>query len=174
MKMPSMLRTHPLVLVPGLGTLLVVAVLMQGQPAQGQPARARVELRCEARGLGPRIDCLVRLQRPDGTPMEGAALTLGASMPSMPLAHSVPRVAARPSGKTGEYAVSLELEMSGVWALEIDLSAPVRERIVRVVRAQECEKTDPCPVPDVRRGGSSSSLNPDARSGTKAGGSHKD
>ena len=166
MKMPSMLRTHPLVFV-------VVAVLMQGQPAQGQPARARVDVRCEARGLGPRIDGLVRLQRPDGTPMEGAALTLGASMPSMPLAHSVPRVAARPSGKTGEYAVSLELEMSGVWALEIDLSAPVRERIVRVVRAQECEKADPCPVPDVRRGGSSN-LNPDARSGTKASGLHKD
>ena len=100
--MPSMLRTHPLVLVPGLGNLLVVAVLMQGQPVQGQPARARVDLRCEANGLGPRIDCLVRLQRLDGTPMEGAALTLGASMPSMPLAHSVPRVAARPSGKTGE------------------------------------------------------------------------
>ena len=173
MKMPSMLRTHLLALVPGLGTLLVVAVLMQGQPAQAQPARARVDLRCEARGLGPQIDCLVRLQRTDGTPMEGAALTLGASMPSMPLAHSVPRVVARPSGKIGEYAVSLELEMSGVWALEIDLSAPVRERIVRVVRAQECEKTDPCPVPDVRRGGSSS-LNPDARSGPKAGGSHKD
>ena len=172
--MPSMLCTHPLALVPGLSTLMVVAVLMQGQPAQGQPARARVDLRCEARGLGPRIDCLVRLQRPDGTPMEGAALTLGASMPSMPLAHSVPRVAARPSGKTGEYAVSLELEMSGVWALEIDLSAPVRERIVRVVRAQECEKTDPCPVPEVRRGGSSGSFNPDARSGAKAGGSHKD
>ena len=171
MKMLSMLRAHSLVHV--LGTLLVVAMLMQGQPAQGQAARARVDLRCEARGPGPRINCLVRLQRPDGTPMEGAALTLGASMPSMPLAHSVPRVAARPSGKTGEYAVSLELEMSGVWALEIDLSAPVRERIVRVVRAQECEKTDPCPVPDVRRGGGSS-LNPDARSGAKAGGSQKD
>ena len=170
--MPSMLRTHPQVLVPGLGTLLVLAVLMQGQPAHGQPARARVDLHCEARGLGPRIDCLVRLQRPDGTPMQGATLTLGASMPSMPLAHSVPRVAARPSGKVGEYTASLELEMSGVWALEIDLSAPVRERIVRVVRAQECEKTDPCPVPDVRRGGSSS-LNPDARSGAKASGSHK-
>ena len=171
MKVPSMLRTHPLVAVPG--ALLMVAVLVQGQPAHGLPARARVELRCEARGLGPRIDCLVRLQRPDGTPMEGAALTLGASMPSMPLAHSVRRVAARPSGKTGEYAVSLELEMSGVWALEIDLSAPVRERIVRVVRAQECEKTDPCPVPDVRRGGSSR-LNPDARIGAKAGGLNKD
>ena len=170
MKMPVMLRTH--LLVPVLSTLLVLAVLMQGQSAQGQPARARVDLRCEARGLGPRIDCLVRLQRPDGSPMEGAALTLGASMPSMPLAHSVPRVAARPSSKAGEYAVSLELEMSGVWALEIDLSAPVRERIVRVVRAQECEKTDPCPVPDARRGGSSN-LNPDARTGTKASGLHK-
>ena len=143
---------------------------MQTQPAQGQPARARAELRCEAHGMGPRIDCLVRLQRPDGSPMEGAALTLGASMPSMPLAHSVPRVAARPSGKTGEYAVSLELEMSGVWALEIDLSAPVRERIVRVVRVQECEKTDPCPVPDVRRG-----VGPAGSSGgTNAGGAHKD
>lgn len=171
--MPSMLLTHSLTLVPGLGTLLVLAVLMQGLPGQAQPARARVDLRCEARGLGPRIDCLVRLQRPDGTPMEGAVLTLGASMPSMPLAHSVPRVAARPSGKPGEYAVSLELEMSGIWALEIDLSAPVRERVVRVVRAQECEKTDPCPVPEVRRGASSSNLNPDARTGSKASGLHK-
>ena len=160
MKMPSMLRTHRLILV-------VVAVLMQGQAVQSQPARARVDLRCEARGLGPRIDCLVRLQQPDGTPMQGATLTLGASMPSMPLAHSVPRVVARPSGKIGEYTASLELEMSGVWALEIDVSAPVRERIVRVVRAQECEKTDPCPVPDVRRG-SSNNPSPDARIAPKA------
>ena len=153
--------------ISGLATLMMVAVFMQGQPVQAQPARVRADLRCEARGLGPRIDCLVRLQRPDGTPMEGAALTMGATMPSMPLAHSVPRVAARPTGKTGEYAASLELEMSGVWALEIDVSAPVRERIVRVVRAQECEKTDPCPVPDVRRG-SSNNPSPDARIAPKA------
>ena len=168
MKMPSMSRKPLLVPSLGLGTLLVVALLMQGQPGQAQAARGRVDLRCEARGLGPRIDCLLRLQRPDSTPMEGAALTMGASMPSMPLAHSVPRVVARPSGKAGEYAVSLELQMSGVWALEIDLSAPVRDRIVRVVLAQECEKTDPCAVPEVRRGGSSSP-NPGARIGTKAG-----
>ena len=174
MKMPSMWRKPLHVPSMGLGTLLLVAALMQGQPGQAQAARVRVEVRCEARGLGPRIDCLVRLQRPDGTAMDGAALTMGAGMPSMPLAHSVPRVAARPSGKAGEYAVSLELQMSGVWALEIDLSAPVRDRIVRVVLAQECEKTDPCPVPEVRRGSSSGGLNRDAGIGTKARGSHKD
>ena len=148
----TILLTSSPAVVRGLGTLLALAVLMSTQPVQAQAARARAELRCEARGAGPRIDCLVRLQHPDGTPMEGAAITVGASMPSMPLAHSVPRVAARPSGKSGEYAVSLELEMSGVWALEIDLNAPVRERIVRVVRAQECAKADPCPVPDAQRG----------------------
>ena len=139
------------VTVPGLGIVLLAALLAQAQPAYAQPARARVDLQCEARGLGPRIDCVLNVQRPDGTPIEGAALTLGASMPSMPMAHSVPRVAARPGGKAGDYVVSLELEMSGIWALEIDLGMPVRERIVRVVRAQECEKTDPCPVPEVRR-----------------------
>ena len=80
--------------------------------------------------------------------MEGAALTFGASMPSMPLAHSVPRAAARPSGKTGEYAVSLELKMNGIWALEVDLSAPGRERIVRVVRAEMRENR---PLPRARR-----------------------
>ena len=166
--MPTKLRKSGPVLAPAVGSLLALAVLMQTHPAQAQPARARAELRCEARGLGPRIDCLVRLQLPDGTPIEGAALTLGASMPSMPMAHSVPRVVARPSGRPGEYAASLALEMSGVWALEIDLSAPVRERIVRVVRAQECEKTDPCPVPDARRG-----VGPAGSSGTQAGGAHK-
>ena len=152
MNTPSLSRApRSRVSASGLGSVLVAAFLMQAPAGHGQPARARVDLQCEARGLGPRIDCVLRVQRPDGTPIEGAALTLGASMPSMPMAHSVPRVAARPGGKAGEYVVSLELEMGGVWALETDLSIPVRERIVRVVRAQECEKTDPCPVPEVRR-----------------------
>ena len=139
------------VTVPGLGIVLLAALLAQAQTGYAQPAHARVDLQCEARGLGPRIDCVLNVQRPDGTPIEGAALTVGASMPSMPMAHSVPRVVARPGKKGGDYFVSLDLEMSGVWALEIDLSTPVRERIVRVVRAQECEKADPCPVPEVRR-----------------------
>ena len=148
------ITTHRLLFLRGLTTWLALAAMLPSSPLLAQPARARAELRCEAHGMGPQIDCLVRLQHPDGTPLAGAALTVGASMPSMPLAHSVPRVAARPSGKPGEYAASLALEMSGVWAVEIDISTPLRERIVRVVQAQECEKADPCAVPEIRRGSS--------------------
>ena len=161
--MATKFSTHRSLLFRGLATLLALAALLPSSPLLAQPARARAELRCEAHGMGPQIDCLVRLQHPDGTPLAGAALTVGASMPSMPLAHSVPRVAARASGKPGEYAASLALEMSGIWAVEIDISAPLRERIVRVVRAQECEKADPCAVPEVRRGSSAD----------KAGAAHK-
>lgn len=152
MNMPLLSYARTLVSLPGLGIMLGLVLLMQALPGYSQPARARVDLQCEAHGAGPRIDCIVRVQRPDGTPLEGAALTVGANMPSMPMAHSVHGVAARPGGKTGDYVVSLDLEMSGVWALEIDLVTPVRERIVRVVRAQECEKTDPCQVQEARRG----------------------
>ena len=101
--------------------------------------------------MGPLLDCTVRLRGADGQPLPGAGVTLGATMPSMPMAHTVKPVKALPTAVPGEYRGQLTLEMSGAWAIEIDLTGPVRERVVRVLMAEECDGDGRCPAPPARR-----------------------
>jgi hypothetical protein len=113
--------------------------------------RPQADLRCEAHGTGPLLDCTVRLRDgASGAPLQGAQLTLGATMPSMPMAHSVKPMPAAPTGTPGEYRATLELEMLGIWAVQIDIATPVRDRIVRPLRVEDCPDGRRCPVPPAR------------------------
>lgn len=132
-------------------TVLLAALLSTLVPAAAQSRRPQVDLACEAHGMGPLLDCTVRLRTPDGKPLSGAAVTLGATMPSMPMAHTVKPVKALPTAAPGEYRGRLTLEMSGAWAIEIDLAGPVRDRVVRVLQAEECDGDGRCPAPPARR-----------------------
>lgn len=138
------------------GTVVPAVVLLAAGgfavPADAQPttpSRPRIELRCEAVAIGPTLDCLVTVAARDGRPLDGAQLTLGATMPSMPMAHRVKPAPARPTGRPGEYRGTLELEMSGVWAVQVDLvAAALRDRAVVRLQADECPDNRPrCPVP---------------------------
>ena len=131
--------------------VLVAALLPALFPAAAQSRRPQVDLACEAHGMGPLLDCTVRLRASDGRPLTGATVTLGATMPSMPMAHTVKPVRALPTAAPGEYRGQLTLEMSGAWAIEIDLAGPVRDRVVRVLMAEECEGDGRCPAPPARR-----------------------
>ncbi len=111
--------------------------------------RPVVDLQCVAHGSGPLLDCTARVSV-SGAPLGAAKLTLGASMPSMPMAHTVKPVAAMPTGRPGEYRGTLQLEMNGDWAVQIDLAGPPRERIVRVLRVDDCPGDQRCPVAAVR------------------------
>ena len=51
-------------------------------------------------------------------------------MPSMPMAHNVKPVKAKPTSKPGEYQARLELEMPGEWAVKLRLAGPVRDQLV--------------------------------------------
>jgi hypothetical protein len=76
-------------------------------------------------------DCTLRLTgRGSGAPIQGAAIVVGADMPSMPLAHNVKPVKAEPTGAPGEYRFRITLEMHGEWALKIRLSQPRQDLIV--------------------------------------------
>lgn len=112
------------------------------QGAAGAPAapaaRAKVDLRCEAVAIGPTLDCVVQLAAPNGAPLAGAQVTLGATMPSMPMAHRVKPTVASATGRPGEYRGTLALEMSGVWALQVDIAGPLRDRAVVRLQAEEC------------------------------------
>jgi len=87
------------------------------------------ELRCQATGQDFVYDCTVTLTR-GGKPLEGAQVTVGADMPSMPMAHSVRPSKAKPGTKPGEYKLRLDLEMLGEWAIKLRLAGPVRDQLI--------------------------------------------
>lgn len=128
--------------------LLRVAALVLGSLAMPAPAAARtaVDLECVASGTGPQLDCTVRLRAAAGEPLTGATVTLGASMPSMPMAHHVHATPAQPTGAPGEYRGRLALEMSGAWTVQVDIAGPVRDRVARTLQVDDCEGSGRCPA----------------------------
>lgn len=115
----------------------------------GAAPRAAVDLDCIAVGAGPQLECTVRLRAADGAPLTGASVTLGASMPSMPMAHHVRPATARPTGTPGDYRGRLALEMSGAWAVQVDIDGPVRDRMARTLQVDACDAGRRCPVTPV-------------------------
>src|SRR3989440_8030541 len=92
-------------------------------------AQTKADMQCKATGKDLIYDCVIRLAR-GGEPVNGAQLSVGADMPSMPMAHSVKAVKARPGKGPGEYLVRLDLEMQGEWAVKLRLAGPVRDQLV--------------------------------------------
>jgi hypothetical protein len=86
-------------------------------------------LDCKYTGKDFVYDCMIKIDR-GGEPLSGAQVTVGADMPSMPMAHQVKPVRAKPAGAPGEYRARLELEMSGEWAVKLRLAGPVRDQLI--------------------------------------------
>ncbi|MFY8104829.1 MAG: FixH family protein [Ramlibacter sp.] len=118
--------------------------LAHAQSAAAGSGRPNVALKCVSYGTGPMLECVVDLKRRDGAPLDGAQLTLGALMPSMPMAHTVKPMKAAPTGVPGQYKATLELEMLGVWAVDVDVSGPVRDKVSRNLVVHECNGNDRC------------------------------
>jgi len=87
------------------------------------------QLECRFTGTDFVYDCIVHLARA-GAPLAGVQLAIGADMPSMPMAHNIKPVKAKPGKKPGEYEARLDLEMAGEWAVKLRLSGPVRDQFV--------------------------------------------
>ena len=80
-------------------------------------------------------DCSITLTNArTSEPLSGVTLTVGADMPSMPMMHNVRPVAATPGAQAGTYQARLTLEMHGDWALQLNLSGPLRDRVVTTLR----------------------------------------
>jgi hypothetical protein len=103
-------------------------------PAPAAP-RAKADVDCRPGGKSLQYECTIRLT----DARTGAALTkvqvrVGADMPSMPMAHNVRPAVAEPQDEPGAYRVLIELEMHGDWALQINLTGAVRDRIIKTMR----------------------------------------
>jgi len=105
--------------------LLICVFLTTSAAAQ----RVDANLDCKYTGKDFIYDCVIRLSR-GGEPLSGAQLSVGADMPSMPMAHSIKPVKARPGKKPGEYAARLRLEMPGEWTVKLRLAGPVRDLLI--------------------------------------------
>src|SRR5687768_2411720 len=92
------------------GLILLFAAL----PALAQKVQG--ELGCKPAKADFIYDCTIRLSR-NGQPLSGAEITVGADMPSMPMAHNVKPVKARAGKVPGEYEAELDLEMLGEWVV---------------------------------------------------------
>jgi hypothetical protein len=129
--------------------LVAVAALMAGYPqaALGQ-VRAKAALTCVSAGQVLEYDCTIRLANAgSGEPLSGLTVSVGADMPSMPGMHNVRSVKATEQAEKGVYQVRLELEMHGDWAVRLDLSSAVRDRVIAMLRFDGAEVTDVKPPP---------------------------
>lgn len=129
-----------------LSRMIAVAVLC------GLSARAEAQVRPQAdvackQADGPlNYDCVVKLiDAKTKLPISGVVLSIGADMPSMPGVHHLRPVQASEDAEKGTYRARLVLDMHGEWALQLNLSGPVRDRVVKLLRFEGAEVTEPKP-----------------------------
>ena len=117
-----------------IAVLVLSAMLMAGVTATAGE-RVAADISCEAAAERLTYDCMIMLKgKKSGEPVEGAEVVIKADMSSMPLAHNVRPVMAVPGSMPGHYTATLELEMLGEWALTLDVSGPMRDRVVTKLR----------------------------------------
>jgi len=104
---------------------LVLALI--SLPAFAQ--RLKGELDCRPTKTDFIYNCIVKLAH-NGQPLTGASITVGADMPSMPMAHNVKPVKAKAGKAPGEYEAMLDLEMLGEWAVKLRLAGPVKDQLI--------------------------------------------
>ncbi len=90
----------------------------------------QVTVDCHAHGEGPLLTCDVTVKDANRRAISDADITLKAHMPSMPMAHSVKPIKAATVDQNGLYRATLQLQMPGIWAVEVDIRGPVRERVI--------------------------------------------
>lgn len=113
-----------------------LALLLAAYVAPACAQQTQAELSCVLTKTDFVYDCTIRLARA-GRPLSGVRITLGADMPSMPMAHNVKPVKARAGKVPGEYAAKLDLEMLGEWAVNLRIAGPVKEQLVLLYEFDE-------------------------------------
>lgn len=100
--------------------------------------RAKADVACQPTDKPLQYDCTIRLThaRTDA-PLTDVTVMVGADMPSMPMMHNVRPAKATAGRESGSYEARLDLEMTGDWALRLDLTGKVRDRVVKVLRFEE-------------------------------------
>jgi hypothetical protein len=121
-----------------------LAALLSSATA-AERTRARADVSCQAGAKPLQYDCGIKLTNArTGAPLTKVDLTIGADMPSMAGAHAVRPVKATPTDEPGTYRAVIELEMHGDWALQLNLTGALRDRLITTLRF-EGDRVVPAP-----------------------------
>ena len=131
-------------------TTLAMLALCGLENAHAQ-VRAKADVSCQpAERL--QYDCIIKLaDSRTSEPLSGLTLTVGADMPSMPAVHNVRPVKATEEQDKGIYRARIALEMYGDWALRLELSGTVRDRVVKLLRFESDRVGEATPAPERHR-----------------------
>jgi hypothetical protein len=121
-------------------TLAFLVGLAFAASTPASAAETSADITCEPTAKSLVYACTITLRDgAGGPPLPGIDLTLGADMPSMPMAHNVRPVKAKPGPAPGTYEAELELEMHGDWAVRLRLAGPRTDLVVRRLRFEPGE-----------------------------------
>jgi len=121
--------------MPRMKVVLLVLAMMASLGAGNALAEDRVHATVDCRAAGQKLayDCTFKLTNArTGAALDNARVTIGADMPSMPMAHNLPPVTATATGAPGEYQARVRLEMHGDWALHLTVAGALRDQVVEV------------------------------------------
>ena len=129
---------------PILAVAAVILIALCAPDGAHAQVRAKADLTCKQAGGPLQYDCIVKLiDTRSNSPLSGVTLSIGADMPSMPGVHNLRPVQAAEDQEKGSYRARLVLDMHGDWALQLNLSGPVRDRVVKVLRFEGDQVAEP-------------------------------
>lgn len=113
---------------------IVLALSIFGATAAHAQTKLKADVRCQPIAELLQYDCEIRLwDSRTKEPLSGISLSVGADMPSMPGMHHVAPVKAAEASAEGMYRARLVLEMHGDWALQLNISGRMRDRLVKIL-----------------------------------------
>ena len=110
--------------------LIFIVLLASITPTVLYPMMTKSQTECTATSKKFQYNCNVLFLHKK-EPMTGYSGIVGATMPSMAMAHNVKPVKfVEKDGMAGHYEFTIQLEMLGEWMFQYDISEPKRDRVM--------------------------------------------
>ena len=110
--------------------LIFIVLLASITPTVLYPMMTKSQTECTATSKKFQYNCNVLFLHKK-EPMTGYSGIVGATMPSMAMAHNVKPVKfTEKEGMAGHYEFIIQLEMLGEWMFQYDISQPKRDRVM--------------------------------------------
>ena len=110
--------------------LIFIVLLASITPTVLYPMMTKSQTECDATSKKFQYNCNVLFLHKK-EPMTGYSGIVGATMPSMAMAHNVKPVKfIEKDGMAGHYEFTIQLEMLGEWMFQYDISTPKRDRVM--------------------------------------------
>ena len=120
---------------------IFVVLLASIAPTVLYPMMTKSQTECTATSKKFQYNCNVIFSHKK-EPISGYSGIVGATMPSMAMAHNVKPVKfTKKEGMVGHYKFTIQLEMLGEWMFQYDISIPTRDRVMEKLIFDKAKST---------------------------------